>query len=78
MSFKNSWDKILFTFNSRVVIEMMEREQRVLIKVGIVDHDMAWYYIYVQYSCNRPSLTPTETTDYILVHVNFSSFRWET
>jgi len=48
MSFKNSWDKILFAFDSRVVIKMMEREQRGLMQVGIMDHNTAWYFIHMQ------------------------------
>jgi alpha-galactosidase len=47
MRFKNSWEKIMFAFDSRVVIKMVEREQRGLMELGIMDDDMAWYYIHM-------------------------------
>lgn len=48
MSFKHSWDKILFAFDSRVVIKMIEREQRGLMLLGIIDHNMVWCFIHMQ------------------------------
>jgi len=46
MSFKNSCDKILFAFDSRVVIKMIEREQRGLMQVGIMDHNGTVFHLY--------------------------------
>lgn len=34
MSLKDSWDRILFTFDSGVVMEVMEMEQRGLMQVA--------------------------------------------
>jgi len=48
MSFKDSCVKILFAFDSRVVINLIVREQRGLMQVGIMDHNMAWYFIHFQ------------------------------